>query len=236
MSGRVGCFFCTHPKCSYTSSKRVHVAKHAESCHIQGYSVSCLACSEVFPTLASYGRHSCHVERSLRQYQVTLLACFSDLYNSVLKVHRNEASSESQDRAASRQEESVKAAMNKLKENHRLRELVVRANAKYVCRIKDQLAIAIASFEKLTIIKKRFGEVDYRDSDMLREVENRLKEEKVKRLPDQLYKDLQYLVQAAVADNSVKFMSFVSKSEFQRSYIELQAMVLFGCEAIISCA
>ena len=64
VSGRVGCFFCTHPKCSYTSSKRVHVAKHAESRHIQGYSVSCLACSEVFPTCASYGRHSCHVKHS----------------------------------------------------------------------------------------------------------------------------------------------------------------------------
>ena len=152
-------------------------------------------------------------------------------YNSVLKVYRNETSSESQDRAASRQEESVKAAVKKLEGNHRLREQVVRANARYVCRIKDQLANA--SSEKLSLIKKRFGEVNYRDSDQLREVENLLKEEK-KRLPDQLYNDLKYLVQAAVRENSIKFMSFISESEFQRSYIELQAMFLFGCEAFIN--
>ena len=151
-------------------------------------------------------------------------------YNSVLKVYRNETSSESQDRAASRQEESVKAAVKKLQGNHRLREQVVRANARYVCRIKDQLANA--SSEKLSLIKKRFGEVNYRDSDQLREVENLLKEEK--RLPDQLYNDLKYLVQAAVRENSIKFMSFISESEFQRSYIELQAMFLFGCEAFIN--
>ena len=66
----------------------------------------------------------------------------------------------------------------------------------------------------------------------MREVENLLKEEK--RLPDQLYNDLKYLVQAAVRENSIKFMSFISKSEFQRSYIELQAMFLFGCEAFIN--
>ena len=70
VSGRVGCFFCSHPKCTYTSTKSVHVAEHVESRHIQGYTVSCLTCKEEFPTLASYGRHSCHVERSLRKYQV----------------------------------------------------------------------------------------------------------------------------------------------------------------------
>ena len=93
--------------------------------------------------------------------------------NSVLKVRRNnEASSEppaeSQDSAASR-----------------LKELVEKANARYVCRIKDQLAKA--SPEKLSLIKERFGEVDYCDSDKLCEVENILKEEQVKRLSDQLY-------------------------------------------------
>ena len=71
VSGRVGCFFCSHPKCTYTSTKSFHVAEHVESRHIQGYTVSCLTCKEEFPTLASYGRHSCHVERSLRQYQVS---------------------------------------------------------------------------------------------------------------------------------------------------------------------
>ena len=65
-------------------------------------------------------------------------------------------------------------------------------------------------------------------------MENLLKEEKVERLPDQLYKDLKHLVQAAVNENSIKFMSFVSESEFQRGYIELQAMFLFGCEAFIN--
>ena len=69
VSGQAGCFTCT--TCSYTAKKAEHVAEHAESRHIQGYSVSCLACSKVFRTRVSYRFHSCHVKRSLRQYQVS---------------------------------------------------------------------------------------------------------------------------------------------------------------------
>ena len=69
VSGRLGCYLCTN--CSYTAKKAEHVAEHAESHHIQGYSVSCSACSKVFRTRVSYRFHSCHVKRSLRQYQVS---------------------------------------------------------------------------------------------------------------------------------------------------------------------
>ena len=82
VSGRVGCFCCTN--CSYTAKKAEHVAEHAESCHIQGYSVSCSACSKVFRTRVGYRLHSCHTRRSARHYQVISCAapllCHTILY------------------------------------------------------------------------------------------------------------------------------------------------------------
>ena len=157
-------------------------------------------------------------------------------YNSVLKVHRiTEASSEcvvNEQRRA----EGIAAGVQAVREDHRLREAVTKANAKYVCRIKKKLAHASA--EQLSSISMRFGDrLDFTDPDQLRELDSLLfqtvKEKEAKRHYIELHRDLSDLVSAALRENCVKFMSWVSESEFDRSAISFTARILFGCEPFI---
>ena len=148
-----------------------------------------------------------------------------------MKVYRNnEASDERRQPPAESREQPASQKQS-------LQELVHKANARYVCRVKDK--VAQASSLQLSIIRKRFGKIDYQNSEEFKEVENILKEEQVTRVSEKLYSEklyynLQYLVQAAKRDKTVKFMSFESDEKAERVYIAGQAMFLFGCEPYIN--
>ena len=87
-------------------------------------------------------------------------------------------------------------------------------------------------------ISERCGDrIDFTDPEQLRDVESLLfqteKEKAAKKHYMELHRDLNYLVSAALRENSVKFMSWVSESEFDRNAIALHARILFGCEPFI---
>ena len=84
-------------------------------------------------------------------------------------------------------------------------------------------------------ISERCGDrIDFTDPEQLRDVESLLfqteKEKAAKKHYMELHRDLNDLVSAALRENSVKFMSWVSESEFDRNAIALHARILFGCD------